>query len=120
MPTIYSVKQAGSPNSFQEDAFGRIKTSSSGNRADVEFIYNAQPLLMDDISAGAGSVTHDSDSRDVQLAIGGTDPAAHSDVIGKAVVSLGSGTADIITVAAVRYGATDAAVKSVLHWKEIQ
>jgi len=52
------------------DAFGRIRTSGVGNRFDVEFIYNKQADIVDEVTAGSGTATHDTDSRDVTLAVG--------------------------------------------------
>lgn len=61
------------------DAFGNIKTSSHNNRSDVEFIYDKQPLLFEDLSAGSGTATHQANGRDVLLAVGGatTNDVAH-------------------------------------------
>jgi len=70
---------ASVPITFQDtlymSEFSELRTASPGNRSDVEFIYDKQPLLVDDISAGAGSAVHQSNGRDVLLSVGGTDPA---------------------------------------------
>lgn len=52
--------------------FGERRVAQPGNRMDVEFIYDAQPLLFDDISAGNGSATHSDTSRDQVLGVGGS------------------------------------------------
>ncbi len=51
------------------DAFGRWRTSGTGNRYDSEYIYNKQPLLVDEVISGGATATHNADSRDVTLAI---------------------------------------------------
>lgn len=63
-------------NNAQLDAFGRLRTSDTGQRFDVEFIYDKQPSLMDEITAGGATITHNSSSRDVTLAINGTGGTA--------------------------------------------
>lgn len=50
--------------------FGELRSANPGNRADVEFINDLQPLIVDDISNGAGAATHQSNSRDVVLSVG--------------------------------------------------
>ena len=57
---------------FTIDAFGRARTSQTGQRFDLEFIYNKQPLIVDDITSGSGSNTHNANARDVVMANGGT------------------------------------------------
>jgi len=59
--------QAG--DTFSIDAFGRWRVSNIGERFDVEFIYNKQPDLVDEVTAGGGTATHDANSRDVTLAV---------------------------------------------------
>lgn len=51
--------------------FSELRTATPGNRADVEFTNDKQPLLVDDISSGNGSATHNANARDVVLAVGG-------------------------------------------------
>lgn len=57
-------------------AFGELETASPRNRFDCEFIYDKQPLLMDDISTGTGAATHNVNSRDIQLTIAAEGDAA--------------------------------------------
>lgn len=52
------------------DAFGRLRVSETGNRFDVEFTHDGQPLIMDQFTAGAGTITHNATTRDVTLAVG--------------------------------------------------
>ena len=54
------------------DAFGRLRTSGTGNRFDSEFIYGFQPDLFDIIENGSASANFNPGSRDVTLEIGGT------------------------------------------------
>lgn len=60
------------PQPMEFDAFGRLRTSGTGQRFDVEFIYDKQSDLVDEIIAGSGTVTHNANTRDLTLATGGT------------------------------------------------
>jgi hypothetical protein len=53
----------------QLDAFGRVRTSETAQRFDIEFIYDTQPLLADIVTAGGATVEHDGDSRDLLMSI---------------------------------------------------
>lgn len=53
---------------FNLDAFGRARISGTGNRLDVEFIYNKQDDYMDETTTN-GTVTHNANSRDVTLSL---------------------------------------------------
>lgn len=74
----FAVRAGDSPS---VDAFGRWRTSGTGQRFDVEFIYGKQPNLFDEVTAGSGTATHDSTARDVVLAVGdttnGTEASIH-------------------------------------------
>lgn len=50
------------------DAFGRVRTSGTGQRLDVEFIYNKQDEFFDEITNN-GTVTHNANSRDLTLSL---------------------------------------------------
>lgn len=60
-------------DSMSLDAFGRQRISNTGQRFDVEFTYDKQTLIIDEVTVGGATATHNSDGRDVTLAIGGTD-----------------------------------------------
>jgi len=64
-PTVHT-KYA---DSMSVDAFGRARVSSTGQRLDVEFIYNKQEEIFDEVLIGAATVTHNANSRDLTLAI---------------------------------------------------
>lgn len=51
------------------DSFGRVRTGEPANRFDVEFIYNKQPDIIDEVVSGAGTATHNANTRDVTLAV---------------------------------------------------
>lgn len=51
----------------QLDAFGRLRVSDTGQRFDVEFIYDKQDELMDEVIVGAGTVTHQGNGRDLLI-----------------------------------------------------
>lgn len=65
-PISTSVSAA---DSASIDAFGRWRTSGTGNRYDLEYIYNKQPLIVDEVTSGGATATHNANSRDVTLAI---------------------------------------------------
>lgn len=54
------------------DAFGRLRVSNPNNRIDLEFIYDKQPNLVDEITVGAGTVTHNTNPRDLTLSVNST------------------------------------------------
>ena len=62
------VTQPVSLPAVQSDGFGRIRTSGTGQRLDVEFIYDKQPDFFDEITNN-GTVTHNPNSRDLTLAL---------------------------------------------------
>lgn len=55
---------------FYSDAFQRLRVSNTDQRLDVEFIYNKQPLLFDEIVSGSGSAVHQANERHVKLLTG--------------------------------------------------
>lgn len=67
---------------FFNDAFGRSRVSDPVTRFDVEFIYDKQPLLVDEVTSGGATATHNANPRDVTLAIvnttNGTSGALYS------------------------------------------
>lgn len=69
LPTgTYFVSTTPSDNLTMSE-FSEFRVASPGNRADVEFIYDKQPLLYDDISSGSGTVVHQTASRDLLISI---------------------------------------------------
>jgi hypothetical protein len=54
---------------FYNDAFQRLRTSDPDARFDINFKYDKQPLVFDEITAGAGTATHNANARDVVLAV---------------------------------------------------
>ena len=65
-----TISQVEFGDSASLDAFGRLRVSEPSNRADIEFIYDKQPTLMDEVTAGGGSVAHVANTRDLTLSIG--------------------------------------------------
>lgn len=57
-------------DTFSTDAFGRQRVSNTGQRFDVEFIYDKQVDIMDEYTVGDATVTHDANARDLTLAVG--------------------------------------------------
>lgn len=75
---VYNIKKIMTylPNSvftvgdgINIDAFGRLRTSGTGQRFDAEFIYDKQPLLFTEQGSGSGSILHNAASRDVSLKV---------------------------------------------------
>ena len=60
------------------DAFGRLRTSNTAQRLDVEFIYDKQPEIVDEVTVSGGTVTHNANSRDLTLAINNTTTATEA------------------------------------------
>ena len=60
-----SIQAADSPS---VDAFSRLRVSGTGQRLDVEFIYDEQEEIIDSVTNGSGTITHNSNSRDISLA----------------------------------------------------
>lgn len=58
------------------DAFGRIRTSGTGNRWDCEFFNDKQPTIVDEVVSGTGTAVYDSTARDVVLAVNSTEDAS--------------------------------------------
>lgn len=71
--TFYT-KNTGTPGTASQTPiygpFGIMLTGEPRNRADVEFTFDKQPLIVDEVTAGSGVATHSADSRDVELAVG--------------------------------------------------
>lgn len=63
------------------DAFGRWRVSNTGQRMDIEFVYDKQPQLMDEVIVDGATITHNADSRDVTLAINSTTATAEAEFI---------------------------------------
>ena len=75
-----SVTFADSPSL---DAFGLQRTTGKpGNRFDIEFIYNKQPDVFDEITNGVGSVTWNSNTRDLTLATNGATASDTASMFG--------------------------------------
>jgi len=61
------------PKGGLTDAFSRQRVSDTGQRLDVEFIYNKQPDYFDEITnGGSAAVTFNGSSRDLTLTVGTT------------------------------------------------
>lgn len=65
------------------DPFGLLRTTGgSGNRFDVEFIYDKQTDLVDEVTAGGGDATHSANTRDVVLAVNDANDATEAALYG--------------------------------------
>lgn len=59
------------------DAFGRLRTSGTGQRLDVEFLYNKQDDYFDELTNN-GTVTHNAGGRDVTLSLGDANNGSYA------------------------------------------
>ena len=59
------------------DAFGRLRTSETGQRLDVEFIYDKQPDFFDEIT-NSGTVTFNAITRDLTLSLANATNGSHA------------------------------------------
>lgn len=64
--------QIGFYDSANLDAFARVRVSEPANRFDGEFTYDTLEEIIDDVKAGAGTITHQANTRDVLLKANGT------------------------------------------------
>jgi len=61
------------PNNNSYDAFGRVRTSDTGQRLDVEFLYDkSEEYIDEDVNGVSATVTHNTNSRDLTLTAGST------------------------------------------------
>lgn len=67
-PAPSSASGGGGTPGSSVDAFGRLRVSNTGQRLDVEFLYNKQEEYFDEITSG-GTVTWNSSSRDLTLSL---------------------------------------------------
>lgn len=72
--TRFAVVQ---PDSISGDAFGRLRTSGTGQRLDVEFIYNKNPDFFDE-TTNNGTVTFNGNSRDLTLSLSDANNGSHA------------------------------------------
>lgn len=56
-----------SSNTPSIDAFSRWRTSEPANRLDVEFNYDLQEEIFDQVIGGSGTIAHDADKRHALL-----------------------------------------------------
>jgi hypothetical protein len=80
------------------DAFGSLRTSSNGNRYDVEFIYDKQSNLVDEVTVSGGTATHNASSRDVTLAIANTTTGTEAALYSRIDIPYTAGNSQLIEV----------------------
>lgn len=80
------------------DAFGRKRMSSTAQRFDVEFIYNKQPLIVDEVTATGGTVTHNANSRDLTLAINNTTTGTKAEMYSHYDIPYTAGNSQLIEI----------------------
>jgi len=61
------------------DAFGRLRTAGTGQRIDVEFLYDKQPEFFDEITNN-GTVTFNSNTRDLTLTTSDSYPGTYAEM----------------------------------------
>ena len=70
MGSIFKKVEISLADSTSVTAFNRLRVANEGNRADVEFIYDKQDDLVDEVVTGSGTVTQDTNTRELILANG--------------------------------------------------
>lgn len=67
----------GFNDSLGLDAFGRLRTSGTAQRLDVEFLYNKQEEYMDEVTNN-GTVTFNANTRDLTLSLGDANNGSYA------------------------------------------
>jgi hypothetical protein len=70
MGSIFKKVEISLADSTSVTAFNRLRVANEGNRADVEFIYDKQDDLVDEVTTGAGTVTQELNTRELVIANG--------------------------------------------------
>jgi hypothetical protein len=76
--TVTNTVPISRADDFYNDAFQRLRTSDPDPRFDINFKYDKQPLIFDEITAGGGQANHDPIARDVVLSVGDTVNASRA------------------------------------------
>lgn len=97
MTLIRQVTTTPSDNLSMSE-FGEQRVASGDNRFDIEFLYDKQPLLIDDISSGTGSATHNVNGRHIALAVGGAAIGAQGGMRADAWITYTPGSGQEIDV----------------------
>jgi len=69
-------------DNFALTAFGAHRVAEERNRFDVEFIYNKQSEIVDEVTAGGGTATHNANPSDVILAVNDANDATEAALYG--------------------------------------
>jgi len=75
----YLRKVSLDTNNASGDAFGRLRTSGTGNRLDVEFVYDKQEEFFDELTNN-GTATFNANSRDITLSISDANNGTYSEM----------------------------------------
>lgn len=74
---VHTPVYAFDVDSASFDAFGRQRVADTGQRLDVEFLYDKQPDFFDETTSN-GTVTHNTASRDLTLSIANANNGTHA------------------------------------------
>lgn len=72
MASIFKTISTVFKDSWNLTAFNRLRTAGEGNRVDLEFIYDKQDDIADEVINGTGTATFNTNPRDITLAVNGT------------------------------------------------
>lgn len=86
---------------FFNDAFGRLRVSDPQTRFDCEFIYDKQPLLIDEVLSGGATAAHVANTRDITLAIINTTNATSGALYSHYDIPYTAGNSHLIDVTGV-------------------
>jgi len=70
---------ASGTSDLSKDAFSRDRVSGTGQRADVEFLYDKQPDYFDEI-INNGTVTHNGNTRDLTLSLSDANNGSYAEM----------------------------------------
>lgn len=81
------------------DAFGRGRVSATGQRYDVEFIYDKQPLLVDEVTNN-GTATHNTNGRDITLSLASANSGDKAELYSHFDIPYTAGNSQLIDITA--------------------
>ncbi len=93
------------------DAFGRARVSSPQTLFNTSFEYDLQPLLMQTITSGTGTVTKTTNASSATLSTGGTASGARADLLSKGYYRYEPGKSLLIMMTGI-IGAANSNVRS--------
>lgn len=85
-------------DTLHNDAFGRDRVSTTGQRFDAEFIYSKRPEIFDEVNVTGASATFNSGTRDVTLAIANTTTGSSCTLSSRYDIPYTAGNSQLIDI----------------------